>query len=309
METLSTWALAAKTALANHEKSIVDFELNTLNFTIQLIGDSLWARCFGKDGEIAFRMIYCPEGALKLNRKSVAKDNATLSFTSLQGKYKINISYQIGNYPILKYTTQFVPSQNLLVPFSPRDIIIRGNTSAMPKGQIHVNQIGTRSGLLYFSIEKPSLGSVLYLQNLTALAKYNQDTETSAGNTVGGIWPEIGFALPPTTDKPLLKNTTYILSDAIIAFDEAIAKNETALTKQYLELLAEVYLTMPKPKTIYQDWPTILKSGLHDLIDSPGCWSQVNGMQYFNAYISDYETPPEVMVQLAVLLPLVDYKE
>jgi hypothetical protein len=35
----------------------------------------------------------------------------------------------------------------------------------------------------------------------------------------------------------------------------------------------------------------------------------VAGHKYFNAYVSDYETPPEIMVQLAILLPLLDYVE
>src|SRR5690606_8032590 len=30
---------------------------------------------------------------------------------------------------------------------------------------------------------------------------------------------------------------------------------------------------------------------------------------YLNAYVSDYKTPPEIMVQLAVLLPMMEYAE
>jgi hypothetical protein len=83
----------------------------------------------------------------------------------------------------------------------------------------YVKQTGTRSGQLYFRQGKA--GSVFYLQNLTALADYNQQTETSAGETVGGEWPEIGFALPPTIkNKPLEAGQTYILNDAFIAFEE-----------------------------------------------------------------------------------------
>jgi hypothetical protein len=81
------------------------------------------------------------------------------------------------------------------------------------------------------------------------------------------------------------------------------------MVKQFLNLLATVYLALPKPVTHYQNWPEILKKGLKDLMDSPGCWSQVNGHHYFNAYVCDYATPPEIMVQLAVLLPLLDYVE
>jgi hypothetical protein len=81
------------------------------------------------------------------------------------------------------------------------------------------------------------------------------------------------------------------------------------MIKQYLDLLAAIYLVLPKPATTYKDWPDILQKGLFDLQDSPGSWCQLAGDHYFNAYLCDYVTPPEIMVQLAVLLPLVDYVE
>ncbi len=233
-----------------------------------------------------------------------------MALSSNIGKYKVNVSITgDDNYPILKYTTQLIPTNDVLIPFWPRDIIFPGSPSDFPKGKIHVSQVGTRSGQLHFSVEQPNLGGIFYFQNLTSLAAFNQDTQTSAGNTVGGIWPEIGFALPPTADKPLIKDNTYIISDAIVAFDKQTANNENDLAKQYLNLLAAVYLEIPKSQTKYKHWPDILTKGLHDLMDSPGCWSQVDGSHYFNAYVSDYETPPEIMVQLAVLLPLLDYVE
>jgi hypothetical protein len=180
----------------------------------------------------------------------------------------------------------------------------------LAEGKIMVSQVGTRSGQLYFSLARPEAGLVFYLQNLTALADYNQDTETSAGETVGGKWPEIGFALPPTAkQKPLEAGKAYILSDALVAFSEEVPADEPAMIRQYLDMLAAIYQALPKPMMAYVDWPKILGKGLKDLIDSPGCWCQVDGNQYFNAYISDYVTPPEIMVQLAVLLPLLDYVE
>jgi hypothetical protein len=74
-------------------------------------------------------------------------------------------------------------------------------------------------------------------------------------------------------------------------------------------MMAHIYLQLPLPETFYHDWPKTLDNGLKDLIHSPGCWSQVGKHSYLNAYVSDYETPPEIMVQLAVLLPLLDYVE
>ncbi|RYE14139.1 MAG: hypothetical protein EOP51_28635, partial [Sphingobacteriales bacterium] len=127
---------------------------------------------------------------------------------------------------------------------------------------------------------------------------------------VGGQWPEMGFALPPTIkQKPLAAGKKVVIGDAFVVFDQEVPADEPATTKQYLNLLAALYMQLPRPETNYQQWPEILKKGLTDLIDSPGCWCQVGGHQYFNAYVSDYATPPEIMVQLAVLLPLLDYVE
>src|SRR5690606_25511356 len=114
---------------------------------------------------------------------------------------------------------------------------------------VHVKQVGTRSGALYVSIDSPKAGAIMYFQDLTSLAAYNQETKTSAAETVGGIWPEIGFSLPPTKDSPLISKKEYIISDAIIAFDENHYTKENDLTDQYLNLLASVYLEITKPTT------------------------------------------------------------
>ena len=158
------------------------------------------------------------------------------------------------------------------------------------------------------SHSRPKSATLLYVQNLTALSDYCDQTETSAGDTVGGAWPELGFSLPPAK-KPLKAGIEVVISDAFIAFSKEVSKEEPDIIRLYLDLLARIYLLLPKPETSYKHWPDVLDSGLKDLIDSPGCWSQVAGHKYFNAYVSDYETPPEIMVQLAVLLPLLDYVE
>lgn len=120
--------------------------------------------------------------------------------------------------------------------------------------------------------------------------------------------PEIGLGLPETGEKPLKAGQEVILSDATIAFKTGNIENHDQ-AEDYLDLLAEVYLNIPRPDTHYLHWPEILDKGLKDLIENPGCWSMVGGNSYLNAYVSDYETAPEIMVQLAILLPLVDYSK
>lgn len=276
-------------------------------------GDSLWLVAnWPKGSRIAFRLAYSPNDRLGVAEPTASADGLVLKVSSLIGRYEILVQLPDETRPVLHYTSTLIPSAPLLFPYWPRDIAPLGaaGSDVLAEGEIKVSQVDTRSGQLYFTFSRPKAGAVFYLQNLTALADYNQQTETSAGDTVGGKWPEIGFALPPTLkNKPLDAGSSYILSDAYIAFSDQVPVDEPAMVRQYLDLLAAVYLALPKPQTHYQPWPDILKKGLTDLMDSPGCWSQVGGSHYLNAYISDYATPPEIMVQLAVLLPLLDYVE
>lgn len=184
----------------------------------------------------------------------------------------------------------------------------RKKSSVIPQGEVLIGQTGTRSGLQYISLNKPSAGSVLYFQNLTALNEYCEVTGTSLADTVGGKWPELGFALPPCKEKPLTKNKEVIISDAFLAFNSDKNKNVFEAAKQFMNLLAAIYQYLPRPETEYHQWLDVIGKGLRDLQFSSGCWSHADGNDYLNAYTCDYKTPPEIMVQLAGLLPMLDYK-
>jgi hypothetical protein len=314
MNATSPWLLTVNNKLNSPDLiPVYQQDVAGYSFKVYLVDDSCWlTAAWPKGSRIAFRLAYSPNDKLEL--KEVLEKDGTNIFriASLMGEYESVVQLPAQNNPVLRLTTTLKAAAPILFPYWPRDIVPLGaaDSDVLAEGEIKVSQVGTRSGQLYFSLSRPKAGSVLYLQNLTALADYNQQTETSAADTVGGEWPEIGFALPPTLkNKPLEAGVSYILSDAFVAFSEEVPADEPAMVKQYLDLLAAIYLQLPKPDTRYQHWPDILQKGLSDLTDSPGCWSQVAGNHYFNAYVCDYKTPPEIMVQLAVLLPLLDYVE
>jgi hypothetical protein len=314
MNAISPWLLNVNTILNDPIQSPI-YSADRWGYSLKLynIEDSCWIVTVWPTGSrVAFRLAYSPNDRLEIKKVITKGEQVTLQIASLIGEYEVVIDLPVNEQMVLHCRTTLKPFAPLLFPYWPRDIIPLGAASSdlLAEGEIKVSQVGTRSGQLYFSLTRPKAGSVLYLQNLTSLADYNQQTETSAGNTVGGEWPEIGFALPPTLkNKALEAGKSYVLSDAFIAFSEEVPIDEAAMVRQYLDLLANIYLALPKPPTHYQHWPEILGKGLEDLKDSPGCWSQVDGNHYFNAYVSDYATPPEIMVQLAVLLPLLDYVE
>lgn len=314
MKASSPWLFATNASLNKKDLTAVyEYESNRYSFKIVKLQDALWLiACWPNGSRIAFRLCYSPGDSISVDKLAEKQAGVEIIISSIIGKQCINVTWPGTQQPVLHWTTTLIPCMPLLFPFWPRDIVPLGaaGSDTLAEGDIKVCQVGTRSGQLYFSLKRPKAGSVFYLQNLTRLADYNQDTETSAGDVVGGTWPDIGFALPPTKkQKPLQADRQYVLTDAFVTLCDEVPADEPATIRQYLTMLSTIYLALPKPETTYKDWPAILEKGLHDLLESPGCWSQVDGNHYFNAYVCDYITPPEIMVQLAVLLPLTDYEE
>ena len=314
MNALSPWATAVKTLF--HQQDLPSrFKKDVAGYMVKAhtLNNSLWiAVTCPKGTQVVFRPAYAPNDHLQLNSVNITDRGATFKLSAGIGYYQVNLQFPDEEKPIIRYTTTFKGNAPLLVPFWPRDMVITGPDDSVKDtaGTIYISQVGTRSGLLYLGLDKPKDGGMLYFQNLTALNDYAQATKTSLGNVVGGNWPELGFSLPPTLKgKPVPPHQEIILSDAFIAFSSEYPNDEMAQAKQFLNLLAEIYLHLPKPGTQYYAWPEMVDKGLHDLEFSHGCWSHGAGQDYLNAYIADYDTPPELMVQLAVLMPLIDYQD
>lgn len=314
MKQKSPWAIGAVTALKDENRKTVYTKIyNNYVFELAITFDSLWITLSpNSNSRIAFRLAYSPGGELELKDLKELNSEIKCNVKGAMGLFLTHVKWResADGEPILCYTTRLKPSGNTSIPFWPRDVYItQTDKLANTKGEVHVSQEGTRSGLVYFSLTEPKSGSVLYLQNLTALNDYCEQTKTSCSNVVGGKWPELGLALPPTRDEPLIAGNEITISDAIVVYSKVVPQNEGAMAQQFLALLGEAYLQLPLPETTYHDWPTILSLGLKDLVDCQACWSYVDGHAYFNAYVCDYITPPEIMVQLAVMLPLVDFQE
>jgi len=312
MNGLTPWAISAGSDLADPISSLFEAQSGNFEFKIHNTLDSLWITTILPEGGRAdFRAAFSPGGDIKVENLKESEGTFKIVLSSSIGQLLVTISIdQQTEIPVLRYTTILKPAKDTSIPFWPRDIIFNSHNGSpeTTKGKIHAGQAGTRTGFIYMSQTVPKSCTLLYHQNLTALAGYCDQTETSAADTVGGTWPELGFALP-AAKKALAANTEYIINDAYVAFDPELPADEPAVNRQYLDLLGRIYLLLPKPETHYKHWPDILINGLKDLIENPGCTVQVAGHKFFNAYVSDYETPPEIMVQLAVLLPLLDYTE
>ncbi|KIQ25245.1 hypothetical protein RT99_01115 [Flavobacterium sp. MEB061] len=308
MPTVTPWSATAQEDIENSEilleRKIVDYTYQFYN-----TGDSLWiVVLMPENGKIAFRAAFAMNSCFEVTNLFDDEDTTVFILDSRLGSYEVRINFPAG---VLHYTTTFTAKTALMIPFWPRDIIPLTQSGSLENtsGNIHMAQFGSRSGLLFASITKPQTGSFFYFQNLTSLSEYCEVTKTESKNTVGGTWPEIGFQLPTTDELPLPPNQAFTISDAYIIVETEIFKDTTAICEHFLNNLVTIYKVLEQPRIEYHNWPDIAQKVLNDLQHNKGAWQQVNGIQYLNAYLCDYDTPPESMVQLAVLAPFKEFEK
>jgi hypothetical protein len=268
---------------------------------------SVWVLLEWADGaRLAVRAAFAPDG-LSLERCSASDHGWNLGVGSSMGSFTVQVTTQAAT-PLVGVRTSLVPAAPLKIPFWPRDLlVVDGNRDPLgAEGVVHFHQRGPRAGLLYGSVQEPGSGSFLYLQDLTALNPYCRAAKAALSDTVGGQWPELGFALPPG-EEVLQPGTAVVLSSAFIAMAQS-PSDQIAESKTFLELLSQIYPRIQRPQTTYRDWPGAVRKSLKDLRRDE-CWTKIGGDRYLDAYLGDKDNPPEIMVQLAVLVPLAEYAE
>jgi hypothetical protein len=310
---VSPWLLSLLDELGRGRKGARwTYSLEDFSFELVEGTQSLWIIIrFPAGGELAFRAAYCPDGKLEIDEIRQTETGADVEISSTVGGFRLQLEFPSPARPMLHCKTTINPVAPLLIPFWPRDVIPLGKEEDLTdsEGIIYTAQVGPRTGMTYFSLTRPKGGGVLYFQNLTSLNDYARQTETSLSDTVGGEWPELGFALPATTEKPLEADKEIVISDAYMVLSPRVPQDDLEMAEQFLDMLAQVFLALPRNNTDYIHWPEIAEKSLRDLEESEKCTSEVRGRRYLNAYVADYDNPPESMVQLTALLPLLEYKE
>lgn len=306
---VTPWSATVQADIADSEP-IYELALAVYILRFYNTGDSIWLVVSWREGgSIAFRLAFGMNSQFDKTSITEATDEILVTASTRLAYYRIILFIPQSPATIFRYTVTLQVKFPLLIPFWPRDIVplTKEGRIENTNGLIHAKQVGARSGQLFFSMTKPQVGSVFYFQNLSAMSPYCQATEVSLRDTVGGEWPEIGFQFPVNTEKPLPADREFIISDAFVLLREDIPDGDLAITTQFLEHLANIYLLLPKPAPAKHDWLSTAEKVLIDLYGNKGCWTQTGGVPYLNAYVSDYTTPSEIMVQLAVLLPLHEY--
>jgi hypothetical protein len=308
---LTIWAVTAAKHLSNLPANpLVRHQVKEFTFDVHLLHDTLWIiASWNNKNRAAFRTAFSPDG-LAVKQVTEREDGALIQLSSALGEFNVDIAFHDTQKAILRYTVNFKANNTLSLPFWPKDVLlIDNNSTKQTEGDIYIKQLGIRTGLIYAGCKQPDQGSFLYFQNLTAINEYCVLTETSVADTVSGEWPEFGFSLPPTKDQPLPAGKELIISDAFVCFSNITPSDQFEVSTQFLDHLAAIYLLLPRPDTKFQDYPELVKKSIYDLENNKGCWTQHKGCSYLNAYVCDYNTPPEIMVQLAVLLPVWDYTD
>ena len=285
--------------------------------TVQILAsrDDIWAlvRRPGA-GALAIRAAHLPGGGrnVRLGRKKA--DEALRVFAdSESGTHRIGISVDSLHLPSLRITHELTPATDLLIAFLPRDLYPLDDdlNAAGATGQVEAAQRGLNSAVCYFRFDKPAFGTVLYFQNLTAMADYYEATDTKPDGAVGGLWPELGY-LPPTPPQsaeppsnPLKAGEPVMVSDALVIMHDDPHPTEQSSARRFLQMLASAYRQIELPPVEYRDWVARSKATLRDLAKAPEARVNHYGHHYVRPYTAaEY---PDIMVQTTIVAALHDW--
>jgi hypothetical protein len=313
----SAATISLRAELAAGMRQITTLEIGIRTVEIAAGQDSVWAivRRPGRGG-LALRIAHCWGGTTKVSRqRRGAGELLKLKVESAIGDQTVVVRSDDVGLAVLRVTTTLTPAEPLLIPFFPRDLypLGEGDDPLAAKGQVEAAQRGLNTGLSYFHLDKPAFGSVLYLQNLTALNDYFVATNTKPDGAVGGEWPELGY-LPPTPPQsgtpptnPLPAGKAVTMSDAILAFHDDAACDEQDSARRFLQLLGAAYRQLEAPETEYRDWVWRAEKTLRDLETAPEATIRHYGHPYIHPYTaSEY---PDIMVQMSIIAPLRNYAD
>lgn len=306
--------LLRRELLGGEMASVAELALGEMTVEVRAGRDALWALVSRAGrGSIALRAAHAPGGARAI-RVLGKGDRREIHLDSALGRHVVTLQCSLGEVPVLRVTSSLLPAAPLLVPFWPRDLYPLGQRSdpLLARGRVEAAQRGLNTGLLYFRMEEPAFGSVLYFQNLTALNRWFQATNTKPDGAVGGEWPELGY-LPPTPPQsgtpptaPLPAGETITVSDALLAFHDAPEGDEQAQARRYLTLLGAIYRHITPPEPEFHDWMARARASLRDLDRSPKATITHYGHRYVHPYTaSEY---PDSMVQVATVAALRDWE-
>jgi len=289
-------------------------QVGALTCTLLTSQDSLWILIRrGGEGGIAIRAAFVPMEFSCKALRSGSGDATRFRLVSAMGNHEVAIRTGGDALEHIRVTVSFTPSVPMLVPFMPRDLypLGRHDDPLDAVGNVEAAQRGLNSGIIYFHLDEPAFGNVLYFQNLTVLNDYFRATKTSPDGAVGGLWPELGYLLPspaqsgtPPSDA-LAAGVEVTISDAILVCRPWAAPHERESARQFLQMLGEAYKLLDLPAADFRDWTGRAEKTLRDLDHAPEATIRHYGHRYIHPYTaSEY---PDSMVQVSILAAIFDW--
>jgi len=312
---VSLYVLALRKALQEGGgRRVATIDLGDLSLEIRAGDDSLWAfiRRDGAGG-LAVRAAFLAGPFEWTKDAPKSGETARLTLSSALGEHEVVFRSGGDGLDYVRITVDFTPATKMLIPFMPRDLYpLDSNDDPIgARGRVEAGQRGLNSGLVYFHVDKPAFGNVLYFQNLTAMNDYYRATRTAPDGAVGGEWPELGYLMPsppqsgtpPTNPLPAGKPVT--LSDAIIVMRHDAPPEERESARQFLQMLGAAYKLIDLPHTEYRDWVDRAERTLRDLDEAPEATIRHYGHRYVHPYTAaEY---PDIMVQMSIVSALHDW--
>lgn len=300
--------VAARAALLEAKGSaIAAFAIDGYEAEVRCAGDTLWLilRRKGRGG-LAMRAAPLARGDSAESLKAKGNERVHVRSSGALGSFDIKVTVSEKSPGAIRMVTRFTPATAALIPHLPRDLYPFGKDGDPLKavGRVEAVQRGLNGGLLYFQLERPDFGNVLYFQNLTALGDYFEATGTVPDAIVGGAWPELGLALPTPPSgairdvEPLAAAKPLTISDAILVLRPDRPENERDSARQFLQMLGMAYRELDPPTTDYRDWVGRAEATLRDLDEAPEATIRHYGHRYIHPYTAaEY---PDAMVQMSI---------
>ncbi len=305
--------MLARSVLTQREEApTATFRLGRLDGSIRLEQGSLWVTLsLGSQGGIALRMpSFSPDAKCVL----LPGENASLVSVQCSGSAGTCV-LEVRRDPFgleqLRATLRFCPRSDLRFDHIPRDLVPFDWTGdpVGTQGTIEAMQRKLNTGLVYFSLDKPGLGKVLYWQNLTALNPYFNATGSKPENVVGGSWPELGYRPPvnPETGCAVLPaGEDMVLYDTVLVVRGYPQNDEADSAWQFIDMVGTAYNWLEQPQPKFRDWPERARRTIKDLAEAPEARINHYGQDWFHPYTaSEY---PDVMVQLTIASALNDWQ-
>jgi hypothetical protein len=304
MASASAWHLAQRQELATSGEEVHVFQDGRRKHVVVSTPSALWLVSeWGKGARLACRLAFSPTAGLRVDAIRPPSDDSPLEIAASSSIGEQVATVVLHNDHTVSATTTLRVADDLTIDGWPRDVL--PDLSGTTEGMVHTSQRGLRTGLLHASMTEPAAGSFMFLQDLTELGEYCDTVHASAADTVGGEWPDVGFALP-SGEEPLPRGSSVVISAWKLALADEVPDEPVAVADQYLDLLSRLYFHLDRPEPDHVDWAERAIAARADLEQTGGCWLEIDGRRYLRAYVGDDNHPPESMVQLAVLVPLLE---